>query len=92
MSTGKMIIGVMSGLAAGAAMGILFAPDKGSATRKKITKKGEDYADALKGKFNEFIDEISDKMEELKLEASDVAMKGKARLNEVKRNLVTSKN
>ena len=48
MSTGKVLLGVLAGVAAGAMLGILFAPDKGSNTRKKISKKGEDYADAVK--------------------------------------------
>ena len=41
MNSGKVVLGVLAGLAAGAALGILFAPDKGTATRKKISKKGE---------------------------------------------------
>ena len=58
MDSGKVILGVLAGAAAGAILGLLFAPDKGSNTRQKITKKGEDYADELKGKFSEFLDNI----------------------------------
>ena len=47
MSTGKVLLGVLAGAAAGALLGVLLAPEKGSETRKKITKKGEEYADAL---------------------------------------------
>ena len=36
MSTGKVITGIVAGMAAGAVLGILLAPDKGSETRKKI--------------------------------------------------------
>mgnify|MGYP003598235005 CR=1 FL=1 len=63
MSTGKVVLGVLVGLAAGAALGILFAPDKGSETRKKIAKKGEDLVDELKEKFGEFVDSVTDKVE-----------------------------
>jgi gas vesicle protein len=52
MSRGKIILGVLAGLAAGALVGILFAPDKGSETRKKIIDKGESYVDNLKEKIN----------------------------------------
>jgi gas vesicle protein len=52
MSRGRIIIGVLAGLAAGTLIGILFAPDKGSETRKKIINKGEDYVDNLKEKIN----------------------------------------
>ncbi len=52
MSRGKIVLGVLAGLAAGALIGILFAPDKGSETRKKIVRKGEDYVDSLRDKIN----------------------------------------
>jgi gas vesicle protein len=43
MSSGKVLLGVLAGVAVGATLGILFAPDKGSNTRKKITQKSDDY-------------------------------------------------
>jgi gas vesicle protein len=75
MSSGKVLLGVLAGVAAGALIGVLFAPDSGWNTRKKISKKGEDYADALKEKFNEFLDNISEKFEEVKEEVSDFSEK-----------------
>ncbi|MBL7971614.1 MAG: YtxH domain-containing protein, partial [Prolixibacteraceae bacterium] len=51
MSSGKVLLGVLAGAAAGALIGILFAPDKGSETRRKIAEKGEDYVDGMKEKF-----------------------------------------
>jgi len=52
MSRGKIILGILAGTAAGALIGILFAPDKGTETRKKIVHKGEEYVDNLKDKVN----------------------------------------
>ena len=63
MSNGKVILGVLAGVAAGAILGILFAPDKGCETRKKIAKKGGDVADELKNKMNDFVSELTDKFE-----------------------------
>lgn len=41
MDTGKVLLGILAGLATGAVLGILFAPDKGSDTRKKnIQERG----------------------------------------------------
>ena len=36
MKVGKLIVGLVSGAVAGAAAGLLFAPKKGSETRKEI--------------------------------------------------------
>jgi gas vesicle protein len=66
MSSGKVFLGVLAGLAAGALLGVLFAPDKGSVTRKKISQKTDDYADAVKEKFNDLLDNISEKFESVK--------------------------
>jgi len=72
MSSGKILLGVLAGVAAGALLGVLFAPDKGWNTRKRIAKKADDYMDGLREKFDEFLDTISVKMEEVKDEVSDL--------------------
>jgi len=68
MSTGNILLGVVAGVAIGATLGILFAPDKGSTTRRKIAKKSDDYADQLSEKFNEFIESVTEKFEKMKEE------------------------
>jgi gas vesicle protein len=81
MSSGKVLLGVLAGVAAGALLGVLFAPDKGWNTRKRISKKADDYMDGLREKFEEFLDTLSVKVEEVKDQVSDFAeqeMPGKA--------------
>ena len=79
MNSGKTVLGVLAGLAAGAALGILFAPDSGSATRKKISKKGSNYAEGLTDQFNELVDNMSTKFEKLKAEATKMAKETEAK-------------
>ena len=59
MNTGKALLGVVVGIAAGAALGVLFAPDKGTNTRKNIVDKGQDLANALNERIDAKIDELS---------------------------------
>jgi gas vesicle protein len=66
MASGKIFLGVLAGAATGALLGILFAPDKGSVTRRKIVKKGEDVVDSVKDKYQDIRETVSDKFEAVK--------------------------
>ncbi len=61
----KLLVGFTLGLVAG----LLIAPDKGSESRKKLERAGRD----LKNKFNDFVDNLSDKWESFKSEANNFA-------------------
>lgn len=90
MSTGKVLLGALAGLAAGALIGVLFAPEKGSVTRTKISKKGEDYADAVKDKFNDFIDNVNEKFETVKETVKNDVDKGKQKVQDFKKDVKTA--
>ncbi len=57
-NTKKIIGALMVGTAIGVALGILYAPAKGSDTRKNISGKSDDIADAVKDKFNDLVDSL----------------------------------
>jgi gas vesicle protein len=69
MNAGKVILGVVAGAAVGATLGMLFAPDKGSRTRKRISHKKDQYMDDIDEKFNDFIGIITEKFDRMKGEA-----------------------
>lgn len=91
MKSGNVFLGVLAGAAIGTVLGVLFAPDKGSATRKKISKKGEEYADEFGEKYNEIVGSIKKKFETGKEEMNHLVENGKNKAEELateaKRNM-----
>jgi len=77
MKTSSTILGILGAAAAGAFIGVLFAPDKGSNTRKKIKDKSKDYGDNLKTKFDGIVSTITSN-------GKDIIEEGKSKLNQVK--------
>ncbi len=87
MTTGKAVLGILAGTAIGAGLGILFAPDSGSNTRKKISRKGQDYVDGLSGQFNKMASSIGQEFNMLKDEVNQLSDNTKAKLNEFKKDV-----
>ena len=85
MSSGKLLLSIIAGVAAGAAIGILFAPDKGTKTRKTISKKADGYVEDLRGKFDDFLQSITDKYVATVESADDFIEKGKSKVRDSKK-------
>jgi len=64
-NTSKVLVSLASGVALGAVLGILFAPDKGSETRKKIKNKSKKIADDVKHKFEDLKGGLKSKAQDL---------------------------
>ena len=65
MKSGKLVLGVLAGLATGAILGILFAPDKGTKTRSKIVGGAKDLAEEFKQKIMDEVAALKSKAEDL---------------------------
>ncbi len=85
-SGSKVLMGIIAGAAAGAVLGLLFAPETGVETRRKIGEGSKDLASNLKDKFSELVDGIADKYESAKEGASDLLHKGKEKVSNVAEN------
>ncbi|QNA45560.1 YtxH domain-containing protein [Lacibacter sediminis] len=62
----KIAIAAGAGLVAGGVLGVLFAPDKGENTRKKITDSGKKLTDTVKEKMGNLKVNIRGKTEAVK--------------------------
>ena len=91
MSTKKLLIGVLAGVATGAVLGILFAPDKGSSTRKRFKRKSYDYTDELEAKFNELIDNITEQFQTVVEEVNQMSEDGTLKAGKGKAKSETTK-
>ena len=68
MSRSKTLIAFAGGIIIGAIGGLLLAPKKGSATRKKIMKTGAGFAGDFKNKISELKENIADRFEAIENE------------------------
>lgn len=54
----KVVVALLVGLAAGAALGILFAPDKGNETRDKLAESLKNLGESIKETASKEIDNL----------------------------------
>lgn len=76
-NTTSLLVGVAAGVALGAVLGILFAPDKGCETRRRISRRSKEKLDDwqvqlndIKEKYNHSLDLIGEKLKEIEREST----------------------
>src|ERR687885_693002 len=82
-SGSKVLLGVLAGAATGAILGVLFAPDKGEETRRRISEGSRDVTDNLKAKFGEFVDGLAERYDSVKESATDLLDQGRQKATNV---------
>ena len=82
MSPGKIVLSVLAGIAAGAAIGVLVAPAKGSETRKKIKQSGTDLVNDVKENVTSAVDNITHKFARFKGNVKENLDNGVARVSD----------
>ncbi len=73
MSTSKLFSGILVGAAAGAVLGLLFAPDKGCETRKKIRDGADELVSNLKNKVGSLKQTVTDRYEDATQSADNMS-------------------
>jgi gas vesicle protein len=83
MNTGKALLGILGGMAVGATLGVLFAPEKGAYTRMRISRKNEKCKHEISGKFNVFVDSLTQKFDAMRKEVTRMVENGKGKAEDV---------
>lgn len=98
--TGNILLAVLAGAAVGAGVGILFAPDKGSNTRKKIKEKvdetrhdltdritsaKEELTRTAKEKREAFEDKLEDALSHMSYKADEIIVGLEHKLEELRK-------
>jgi gas vesicle protein len=89
MNSGKVLLSVFAGAAAGALAGVLFAPHKGKVTRKKIARQSETLSDEVKEKINELLDDLFAKFKQAKESVSDYTEQKMHKKNDMKKEVTS---
>ncbi len=66
-NTGQTLLALLTGAAIGAGLGILYAPDKGSQTREKLSKEAKKTQKRLNKQIKQTTESLSEKAQQARL-------------------------
>ena len=73
----------INGILVGILLGVLFAPDSGDETRRKISRR----AQGIKDSYDEFADNVSDTYDRVKSKTSDIINRTKDKLSNTEEDI-----
>jgi len=73
MSAGKVLLVTMIGMATGAVLAVLFAPEK-ETIRRKISKQGTQYMDDLNETASQYVDILEENLDGIRETAVDFSL------------------
>lgn len=82
----KLLIATFSGITSGIILGLLFAPDKGSKTREKLSRKGDEYLKAITNDIADIRTYLQKRAESTKKELDELGEQSHDKTDEVLKN------
>ena len=89
-NNGKLIAALLLGAAAGATLGVLFAPDKGSETRRRLADRASELGDGLNERLNKGKEMLGDLKDRFSSKAENVKDRVQQGANDIRQG--TAKN
>ncbi len=87
MKNTHLAVGIASSIAVGAILGILFAPDKGCNTRRKITQKSNGFKNNIKDSVSHLASSVEEKYDQLSSKVENSISDEKSKLGNLKKEI-----